>query len=48
MNKISILIVGGMLLLILIYAFLTSQYNPLFLLLLGPSLLAISKGTKKK
>jgi|GEM_PF-5539030 len=33
---------------ILVYAFLARQYNPLFLLLLGPGLVAISKGTKKK
>ncbi|MGS4344310.1 hypothetical protein ACKUSY_01670 [Myroides odoratus] len=33
---------------ILVYAFLTSHYNPLFLLLVGPGLVAISKGTKKK
>jgi len=48
MNRISVFVVGGMLILILVYAFLTSHYNPLFLLLVAPGLVAICKGTKKK
>ncbi len=48
MSKNRIAVIGGIFLIVLIYAFVVCEYNPLYLLLIGPGLFAISKRVKKK